>query len=91
MLKKLLKRRIPQIIGSYLFGATSLVIFIDWLVARYQLPDIYVTISLFCLIAIIPSVFILAYFHTGCYILCCPDYYNYMSLCIIFIPTVGLA
>ena len=60
---ELLKRNILRIIGSYLIAGTSLVLFIDWLIARYQLPEYYVSIALFCLISIIPSVIILAYFH----------------------------
>ena len=61
--KEFLKRNILRIIGSYLIAGTSLVLFIDWLIARYQLPEYYVSIALFCLISIIPSVIILAYFH----------------------------
>ena len=62
-IKELLNRRIPQIIGSYIIAATSLVLFIDWLVARYDFPQYYVTLALFGIISILPSVIILAYFH----------------------------
>ena len=62
-IKKLLDRRDPQIIGSYIIAATSLVLFIDWLVARYDFPQYYVTLALFGIISILPSVIILAYFH----------------------------
>ena len=62
-IKELLNRRIPQIIGSYIIAGTSLVLFIDWLAARYEFPEYYTTIALFGIITIIPSVFILAYFH----------------------------
>ena len=61
--KELLNRRIPQIIGSYIIAGTSLVLFIDWLVARYDFPQYYVTLALFGIISILPSVIILAYFH----------------------------
>ena len=59
----LLERRIPQIIGSYIIAGTSLVLFIDWLVARYDFPQYYVTLALFGIISILPSAIILAYFH----------------------------
>ena len=62
-IKELLNRRIPQIIGSYIIAGTSLVLFIDWLVARYDFPQYYVTLALFGIISILPSVIILAYFH----------------------------
>ena len=62
-IKEILNRRIPHILGSYLAAATSLVLFIDWLAARYEFPEYYTTIALFGIITIIPSVFILAYFH----------------------------
>ena len=61
--KELIHRRIPQIIGSYLIAGTSLILFVDWLVNRYSLPEYYTTLSLFGIITIIPSVFIIAYFH----------------------------
>ena len=60
---EILKRRIPQILGSYLFAGSSLILFIDWLVARYAFSEYYVTLVLFGIISILPSVVILAYFH----------------------------
>ena len=62
-LKELLHRRLPQIVGSYLIASISLVGALDWMVVRYELSETYVTLAIFCLISIIPSVFILAYFH----------------------------
>ena len=62
-IKELIHRRIPHIIGSYLIAGTSLILFIDWLINRYTLPEYYTTLCLFGVIAIMPSVFILAYFH----------------------------
>ena len=61
--KELLKRRIPQILGSYFIAGTSLVLFLDWLTVRYDFPQYYITIALFGIISILPSVIILAYFH----------------------------
>ena len=63
MIKEVLNRRIPQILGSYVVAGTSLVLFMDWLSARYEFPLYYVTIALFGIVSIIPSVLILAYFH----------------------------
>ena len=63
LIKELIHRRIPHIIGSYLIAGTSLILFGDWLVNRYTLPEYYTTLCLFGVIAIMPSVVILAYFH----------------------------
>ena len=63
LIKELIHRRIPHIIGSYLIAGTSLILFVDWLVNRYTLPEYYTTLCLFGVIAIMPSVVILAYFH----------------------------
>ena len=62
-IKELIHRRIPHIIGSYLIAGTSFILFVDWLVNRYTLPEYYTTLCLFGVIAIMPSVIILAYFH----------------------------
>ena len=63
LIKNLLERRIPQILGSYLVAGTSLILFIEYLVDKYQFPSHYPTLSLFALVGILPSVVILAYFH----------------------------
>ena len=63
LIKELIHRRIPHIIGSYLIAGTSLILFADWLVNRYTLSEYYTTLCLFGVIAIMPSVVILAYFH----------------------------
>ena len=63
LIKKLLERRVPQIIGSYFITGTTLVFFIQYLVDRYQFPTHYPTLALFALIGILPSVIILSYFH----------------------------
>ena len=62
-IKVLLDRRIPHILGSYLVAGTSLILFIEYLVGKYQFPSHYPTLSLFALIGILPSVIILSYFH----------------------------
>ena len=63
LIKKLLERRIHQILGSYLVAGTSLILFIEYLVDKYQFPSHYPTLALFALIGILPSVVIIAYFH----------------------------
>jgi len=62
-IKRLLERRIPHILGSYLVAGTSLILFIEYLVDKYQFPSHYPTLSLFALMGILPSVVILSYFH----------------------------
>ncbi len=63
LIQELLKRRVPYILGSYIVASTSMILFIEWLCVRFYLPDYYVSISLFCLLSIIPSVILIAYFH----------------------------
>jgi hypothetical protein len=62
-IKTLLERRIPQILGSYFVAGTSLILFIEYLIDKYQFPSHYATLALFALIGILPSVMILSYFH----------------------------
>ena len=62
-IKKLLERRIPQILGSYFVAGTSLILFAEYLVEKYQFPSHYPTLALFVLIGILSSVIILSYFH----------------------------
>ena len=62
-IKRLVERRIPHILGSYLVAGTSLILFIEYLVEKYQFPSYYPTLSLFALMGILPSVIILSYFH----------------------------
>ena len=63
MIEKIINRRIPQILGSYFIAGTSLVLFIEYLVEKYEFPIYLPTMSLIALIGILPSVLILAYFH----------------------------
>ena len=58
LIKEVIHRRIPHIIGSYLIAGTSLILFVDCLVNSYTLPEYYTTLCLFGVIAIIPSVLI---------------------------------
>ena len=61
--KELLNRRIPQILASYFIAGATFILFMDWLVNRYDLAEYYTTMALFGIIAILPSVVILSYFH----------------------------
>ena len=61
--KELLKRRIPQILASYFIAGATFILFMDWVVNRYGLAEYYTTMALFGVIAILPSVIILSYFH----------------------------
>ncbi|MEC7863929.1 MAG: hypothetical protein VYB55_02565, partial [Bacteroidota bacterium] len=63
MIKNLLDRRVPQIIGSYFVGSATLILFIDWLITKYGFSDTILSFTWFGLISILPSVLILAYFH----------------------------
>ena len=53
----------PQIIGSYFVGSTTLILFIDWLITKYGFSDNILQFTWFGLISILPSVLIIAYFH----------------------------
>ena len=61
--KELLNRRIPQILASYLIAGATFILFMDWVVDRYGLAEYYTTMALFGVLAILPSVVILSYFH----------------------------
>ena len=61
--KELLNRRIPQILASYFIAGATFILFMDWVVNRYGLAEYYTTMVLFSVIAILPSVIILSYFH----------------------------
>ena len=65
LIKRLLSRRISQINGSYIIVSTSMILFLDWLKINYKLPDAYITLALFGTVSILPSVIILAYFHSA--------------------------
>ena len=63
LLKELIKRRVPQIIGSYFIAGTTLIFFIQYIVDKYEFPPHYPTLALFAIVGILPSVVILSYFH----------------------------
>ncbi len=61
--KDLLTRRVPQILGGYLAASWIILEFMDWLVRRYPISPNLVEFCLVFLAAMIPTVFLLAYFH----------------------------
>ncbi len=61
--KDLLSRRVPQILGGYLAASWIILEFIDWLVKRYPISPHLGEFCLVILAAMIPTIFLLAYFH----------------------------
>ena len=63
LFKDLLSRRVPHILGGYLAASWIILEFMDWLVRRYPISPHLVEFCLVALAAMIPTVFLLAYFH----------------------------
>ncbi len=63
LFKDLLSRRVPHILGGYLAASWIILEFMDWLVRRYPISPHLVEFCLLALAAMIPTVFLLAYFH----------------------------
>jgi len=63
IIKDLAHRRVPHIIGSYIFATTSMILFADWLFNRYEFPEYYTTYILFTFLLLLPSVSLIAYGH----------------------------
>jgi len=63
IIDEIIRRRVIQFLGSYLFAGTSFVLFMDWFVRKYNLPEYYPTITLICIVAILPSLLLIAYTH----------------------------
>ena len=62
-IKDLLSRRVPQIMGGYLAASWVIIEFMDWLVRRYTISPHLVEFCLIALVAMIPTILMLAYFH----------------------------
>ncbi len=56
-------RRLPQILGLYLLVGLGVVQLMQWLVNRYPLSPNLADFSFAALVSMIPTVFLLAYFH----------------------------
>ncbi len=61
--KDLLNRRVPQIVGFYLGGGWGIIQFMEWIVGRYLLSPLLVDLALTIVIALLPSIVIVAYCH----------------------------
>ena len=62
-IKDLLSRRVPHILGGYLAASWIILEFMDWLARRYPISPHLVEFCMVALAAMIPTVFLLAYFH----------------------------
>ncbi|MGD8976798.1 MAG: tetratricopeptide repeat protein [Gammaproteobacteria bacterium] len=63
LLKALMHRRVPQILGLYLAGAWIAVEFSNMIVERYALSQTLVDFLLVLLVSFVPTVMMLAWFH----------------------------
>ncbi|MCP3958004.1 MAG: tetratricopeptide repeat protein [bacterium] len=61
--KKLLRRRVPQIMAAYLGGGLAFIPFVGFLVETYDLPRVVLNAAFVAYISLAPSVFLLAYNH----------------------------
>jgi len=88
ILRVILARRVPQIVGAYLLTGWGLVEFLDWMVARYGWPEAWVDSSLAAMAVQSPLVAYLAWHHgrRG------PDLWNRRQrLAIVFSLLAGIA
>jgi tetratricopeptide (TPR) repeat protein len=63
VLKELLRRRVPQILGVYLAVGWGALEFTDWLVNRYVLSPYLIDFVLLTWLTLTPTVLLLAWFH----------------------------
>ncbi|MEJ2547751.1 MAG: hypothetical protein P8125_08010, partial [Gemmatimonadota bacterium] len=63
MIRKLLDRRVPQIVGLYVAGGWGFLQFVDWVVEQYQLSPDLVNFVVTLLLLLLPSVVWLAWRH----------------------------
>ncbi len=63
MLKDLMARRVPHILGLYLAAGWGVLEFTDWVVNRYVLSPHFTDLALVAWALMIPTVLMLAYFH----------------------------
>ena len=61
--KDLLSRRVPHILGGYLAGSWIIFEFVQWMVGHYTISPHLEEFCLIALASLIPTVFLLAYFH----------------------------
>jgi tetratricopeptide (TPR) repeat protein len=63
LFKKILERRLPQILFIYLGVCWTVLEFLSWMVEHFSLSSYFVDLSFVVLISMIPSVGLLAWFH----------------------------
>jgi hypothetical protein len=63
IVKDLIQRRVPQILGIYLATSWAIIEFLDWLINRFSISPHLPEFGLVILASMIPTVLLLAYFH----------------------------
>ena len=63
LLKGLLQRRVPQILGIYLGSSWAIIEFLDWLINQFSISPHLPSFVLLTLVSMIPTVVMIAYFH----------------------------
>lgn len=63
IIKDLIQRRVPQILGIYLATSWAIIEFLDWLINRFSISPHLPELGLVILASMIPTVLLLAYFH----------------------------
>jgi len=63
LLKDLLQRRVPQILGIYLGSSWAIIEFLDWLINQFSISPHLPSFVLLTLVSMIPTVVMIAYFH----------------------------
>jgi len=63
VIKKLLQRRVPQIVGGYFAGSWVFLEFVDWTVNHYSLSPALTNFVVTTLLLLLPAVFVLAWRH----------------------------
>ncbi|MEA3479272.1 MAG: tetratricopeptide repeat protein [Bacteroidota bacterium] len=63
LIKNLLQRRVPQILGIYLATSWAIIEFLDWLINQFSISPHLPKFVLLTLVFMIPTVLLLAWFH----------------------------
>jgi len=63
LIKDLLQRRVPQILGIYLATSWAIIEFLDWFINHFSISPYLSELVLITLASMIPTVLLIAYFH----------------------------
>jgi len=63
LIKDLLQRRVPQILGIYLGSSWAILEFLDWLINQFSISPHLPHFVLLIMVSMIPTVLMIAYFH----------------------------